>query len=131
MKTIKVPAGSLHTGTAQLFSLLLLFLFSTSGNGQYKTSHRISESGNSSVDLLKITKRGTGPFNYVHCGLQDKAENSWFGTYGRTDNPFEGDGVYRYDGKIITHSTTKEGLCSNSIRGITKDKTGEIKYKSK
>jgi ligand-binding sensor domain-containing protein len=35
-------------------------------------------------------------------------------------------GVWRYDGKNITNYTTKNGLTSNSIQTIYKDKKGEL-----
>lgn len=54
----------------------------------------------------------------VHCGLQDKAGNLWFGTTG--------DGVYRYDGRSFIHFTTKEGLNSNRVWCMLEDKTGNI-----
>lgn len=54
----------------------------------------------------------------VHCGLQDKAGNLWFGTTG--------DGVYRYDGKLFFNYTMKDGLNSNTVWSILEDKTGNI-----
>lgn len=44
----------------------------------------------------------------------------WFGS--------DGQGVYRYKGKAITHFTTKDGLVSNHIRGIQEDKSGNIYF---
>jgi len=46
----------------------------------------------------------------VHCGLQDKTGNLWFGTTG--------DGVYRFDGKLFTNFTMKDGLDTNQIQCI-------------
>ena len=52
--------------------------------------------------------------------FQDKNNNYWFA----------GNGVYRYDGKSLTHFTMKDGLCSNSIRGIQEDKLGNMYFDS-
>ncbi|HTF02654.1 MAG TPA: two-component regulator propeller domain-containing protein [Bacteroidia bacterium] len=50
--------------------------------------------------------------------FQDKNNNYWFGSNGQ--------GVYRYDGKTLTHFTTKDGLCHNQVREIKEDKSGNI-----
>ena len=52
--------------------------------------------------------------------FQDKKRNYWFGS--------NGEGVYRYDGKIILNFTTKDGLFSNSIRQIQEDGLGNIYF---
>jgi len=50
--------------------------------------------------------------------FQDKRNNYWFGS--------DVQGVYRYDGKDISHFTTKDGLPDNRVRGIQEDKSGNI-----
>ena len=57
--------------------------------------------------LSLIKSQSTNPGDNVHCGLQDKAGNIWFGTTG--------DGVYYYDGTFFTNFTTKNGLNSNMV----------------
>lgn len=52
--------------------------------------------------------------------LQDKNSHYWFGS--------DGQGVYRYDGKTITRFTTRDGLCSDQIRGVQEDKAGNIYF---
>ncbi len=52
--------------------------------------------------------------------FQDKQNRYWFGSNGK--------GVYCYDGKNIKQLTTKEGLCSNQIRGIQEDESGHIYF---
>jgi len=42
--------------------------------------------------------------------FQDKDDNYWFGT--------DGNGVCRYDGRILTRFTTRDGLVHDQIRGI-------------
>lgn len=66
--------------------------------------------------LIKIP--GISEYNNVHCSLQDKAGDLWFGTTG--------EGVYRYDGKLFTQYTIKDGLSSNTVWSMLEDKTGNI-----
>lgn len=49
---------------------------------------------------------------------QDKKGNYWFGSDGK--------GVFRYDSKVITQYSTKDGLPNNRIREIKEDKAGNI-----
>lgn len=44
----------------------------------------------------------------------------WFGS--------DTDGAYRFDGKTVMHYSAKDGLSSNSIRGIQEDKQGNIYF---
>lgn len=51
--------------------------------------------------------------------FQDKDDNYWFGS--------DGNGVFRFDGKVITRFTTKDGLAHDHIRGIQQHgPTGDI-----
>ena len=50
--------------------------------------------------------------------FHDKSNCYWFGTNGM--------GLYRYDGKVIIHFTTRQGLINDSIRGIQDDKSGNV-----
>jgi ligand-binding sensor domain-containing protein len=54
----------------------------------------------------------------IHCMMEDKAGNLWFGTTG--------DGVYKYDGKQFVNYTTKQGLKSNAIWSLLEDQKGNI-----
>lgn len=54
--------------------------------------------------------------------FQDSKDNYWFGS--------NGNGIYKFDKKIITQFTTKDGLVNNSIRGIQEDSTGNIFIKT-
>ncbi len=49
---------------------------------------------------------------------QDSQNQWWFATWG--------DGLYRYDGQIIVHFTTKHGLSHNRIDQILEDSTGNL-----
>lgn len=106
----------------QLFSLLLVSMFFTCCNGQTKTNQpnkTIVEQQSFTSKHTKLTKtQGTTEHQNVHCSLQDKNGNLWFGTTG--------EGVYRYDGKEFTQFTQKDGLSNNSIWSILEDKAGNI-----
>lgn len=52
--------------------------------------------------------------------FQDSKNNYWFGS--------NGEGVYKYDGKIMLNYTTKNGLCSDSIRQIQEDHLGNLYF---
>ena len=51
--------------------------------------------------------------NLVRSIAEDRKGNLWFGT---------GDGIYRYDGKRITHFTDKQGLSDNMVYSILEDR---------
>lgn len=54
----------------------------------------------------------------VYAILQDREGNYWFAT--------NGDGVFRYDGKVYSHFLVKNGLCNDFVRGIAADKNGNL-----
>ncbi|MBI2273293.1 MAG: hypothetical protein HYU70_05820 [Bacteroidetes bacterium] len=105
-----------------IFSLLLVSLFFTSCKGQTKTK----KAQKTVVDQLsfaskkkKLTKtQGANKYQNVHCIIQDRNDNLWFGTTGED--------VYRYDGKEFTQFTSKDGLSNNSVWSILEDKSGKI-----
>jgi ligand-binding sensor domain-containing protein len=61
---------------------------------------------------------GNPRYGNVNCTLQDKVGNLWFAT---TKN-----GLYRYDGKSFHQFLVGDGLNTNSINDILKDKDGKI-----
>ena len=101
------------------FVLLVSF---TSCNGQGKPTPLASQviaqnvTATGTPTLIKTQK--SNEYDNVHCGLQDRAGNLWFGTTG--------EGVYRYDGKLFTQFTQKDGLSSNKVWSILEDKAGNI-----
>lgn len=98
-----------------IFSLLLVSLFFTLCNGQETVVEHLSFTSKNA----KLTKtQGTTEHQNVHCSLQDKDDNLWFGTTG--------EGVYKYDGKEFTQFTEKDGLSNNSIWSILEDESGNI-----
>jgi ligand-binding sensor domain-containing protein len=111
-----------------IYPLLLVLAFLTSCNGQTQTqpptetpspteNQRVTKTTHIGQPKL-INTQGTQANNNVHCGLQDKAGNLWFGTTGS--------GVYRYDGKLFYNYTTKDGLISDNVWSILEDKSGNI-----
>jgi ligand-binding sensor domain-containing protein len=80
---------------------------------------------------ILIKTQGSQPGDNVHCSLQDKAGNLWFGTTG--------EGLYKYDparrsdsaslragGKSFSQFTATNGLKSNMINHMLEDKDGKI-----
>ena len=51
---------------------------------------------------------------------QDKKSNYWFGS--------KENGVYYYNGQLLKHITTENGLVSNEIRGIQEDANGNVYF---
>lgn len=103
-----------------IFSLLLMSIFFTSCNGQTKKT----QSNQASVEQISFTSKhtkltqSTNEYQNVHCIIEDKDGNIWFGTTGK--------GVYRYDGKEFTQFTEKDGLSNNVVWSILEDKLGNI-----
>jgi ligand-binding sensor domain-containing protein len=113
-----------------IYTLLVVLIFFTSCNGQKKTSpqKKSSKSNITQIRQPKLIKtQGSTQYDNIHCGLQDKAGNLWFGTTG--------EGVYRYGyqqddtigkEKSFIQFTEKDGLSSNTVWSILEDKEGNI-----
>ena len=106
----------------QIFSFLAILIFGTSCNGQVRTDlpkEKVSEAKTIAIGHPKLVKtQGSKESDNVHCSLQDKAGNLWFGTTG--------EGVYKYDGKSFIQFTTADGLSSNTVWCMLEDKKGKI-----
>lgn len=106
----------------QVFTFLTILLLGTACNGPVKKDipkEKVSESIIIPANQQKHLKsQSLNKGDNVHCSLQDKAGNLWFGTTG--------DGVYKYDGRSFTQITTKNGLNSNSVNHMLEDKDGKI-----
>lgn len=106
----------------QAFTFLTILIIGTSCNGQVKKDlpkEKVSESKTISDRQPKLIKtQGSQPSDNVHCSMQDKVGNLWFGTTG--------EGVYKYDGKSFIQFTVEDGLNSNMVYCILEDKDGKI-----
>ncbi|MBK7427061.1 MAG: hypothetical protein IPI60_08540 [Saprospiraceae bacterium] len=104
------------------FSLILISIIASSCSAQVNTKvsdETVAESHHFIGPNAKLRKTlGTTEHQNIHCSLEDKAGNLWFGTTG--------EGVYRYDGKEFAQFTTADGLSNNSIWSILEDKKGNI-----
>lgn len=105
-----------------IYYLLFVSVFFSSCNGQEKTkplTEKVNEPTPLKIGYPKIIiNKATSEYQSVYCSLQDKTGNIWFGTTG--------EGVYRFDGKLFTQFTIKDGLSHNNIYCILEDKTGNI-----
>jgi ligand-binding sensor domain-containing protein len=103
-----------------IFSLLLVTLFFTSCNGQTSTKQNQNDTYSSKTieQQAKIIRTQGTQSGVVGCELLDNDGNLWFS--------ISGEGAYRYDGKIFTNFTTKDGLCNNNVGAIIQDKAGNI-----
>jgi hypothetical protein len=99
-----------------LFAFALTLVFSCN-------SHNLSLPTNGNQDVKNNSAIGD---TFSELGkavmviFQDRKNNYWFA--GR------GQGVYRFDGKIILNFKTKDGLVNNDIWGIQEDKSGNIYF---
>jgi ligand-binding sensor domain-containing protein len=104
-----------------MYILLIVLSFSVSCNGQLETKTQII---NNNINLINTSKpkivkpQDSSEYYNISCGIQDKNGNLWFGTTGK--------GVYKYDGKLFTQYTMKDGLISNSVYSLLEDSSGNI-----
>ncbi len=98
--------------------LLLSLVFFTSCNGQSKKNIREGKlaTANEQTKLPKAHNSFTAAS--VDCGFQDNEGNIWFGT--------NGEGLFRYNGKIFTHFNRKDGLDNDIVYSILEDNAGNI-----
>ena len=96
-----------------LFSGILIILSTCNGQNN-------NQATNTEVLNERIAKGDTVKELGLNIMLiyQDRKNNYWFGSWE--------DGLYRYDGRIILHFTTKDGLPHNRINDIQEDKSGNI-----
>ncbi|KAA3634464.1 MAG: hypothetical protein DWP97_07060 [Calditrichaeota bacterium] len=98
--------------TLLLFTILTFFSLSLAQNRDHNAiNNKINQ-----TSIVSIGETVSDMDKGLMIIFQDKKNNYWFG----------GEGVYKYDGKIITHFTIKDGLCSNEILEIQEDKNGNI-----
>lgn len=105
----------------QMVFFLLLLVYCNSCNGQVKTKsiNDLKNIDTVNIGNPKLLKtQGSGDGENVRCSLKDTHGNLWFGTTA--------EGVYRYDGKLFTQFTFKDGPINNSVGAILEDYSGNI-----
>lgn len=105
--------------TKMIFNIILfisIFTSLTSCNGQTSTNTR----SNISISEIAVGDTLKEPGDSLWYIYQDRKNNYWFGS--------NGEGVFRFDGKTILNFTTKDGLCSDSIRQIQEDESGNMYF---
>lgn len=103
-----------------IFILLYISALFSSCKGQ-QINYDVNVIGKEAPEINKpklIKTQGTDEYQNVHCSLQDRDGNLWFGT--------SGEGVYRYDGKEFKQFTVNDGLSNNKIWSILEDSSGNI-----
>ena len=98
--------------TILLSSFLAMFV-ACNGQNQKPTENKPEQSV-----LTSIGETVSGLGKNIDCIFQDKNNAYWFAS--------NSDGVYRYDGKTLTHITDKDGLCSNFVWTIQEDINGKL-----
>ena len=108
-----------------LLNLTLIFAFMVgfiSCNGQVKKDLKKEEVNDFDIASVKqpklIKTQGSKPGDNVHCSLQDKEGNLWFGTTS--------EGIYKYDGTSFNQFTESNGLSSNTVHHVLEDRDGKI-----
>jgi ligand-binding sensor domain-containing protein len=103
-------------------ALVLTFLLVSCNNQNTTQAQEITTATkNLGAGQPKLVRtQGTNQFAVLHCGIEDRNGNLWFGTTG--------EGVYRYDPstKTFTNYTVKDGLSSNTVWCILKDQAGNL-----
>ncbi|MBL7937094.1 MAG: hypothetical protein JNM51_14900, partial [Bacteroidia bacterium] len=102
--------------------LLVLFTFCNEQNNTGNIGNSVTEKTtiikeDSTINMFRTTTTNEVDRN-IRSIFQDNNGNYWFGTNGA--------GVYRYDGKILTQFTVKEGLSNNQVQSIQEDTFGNI-----
>lgn len=93
----------------KLIILIIISILTTSCNSQEKKVNTI-KSDSAKVEIESQIGE------YVTSIFEDSKGNLWFGT--------NGNGIARYDGEKLKYFTTKDGLASDRVTGITEDSNG-------
>lgn len=97
---------------------IFLSLISVSCHGQVKTDSPKTETVKTVTHPKLVRSQGTDEYANVHCSLEDRNGNLWFGTTG--------EGLYKYDGKNFTNFLTADGIKGNNVWCAYEDKAGKL-----
>ena len=99
--------------------------FGNNGSGLFrydpasgKMTNFTKEKGLSNDEFRKTGKAGPGTLARIYSINEDNSGNLWIGTADA--------GAWHYDGKHLKNYTIKDGLTSNAVTTIFKDKKGEL-----
>jgi ligand-binding sensor domain-containing protein len=106
--------------TLKIILLLSVFTALVSCNGQ---GQKPSESKTTQLVAITIGDTVSDIGKNIDYILHDRNGNYWFAS--------NGEGVYRYNGKTLTHITEKDGLCSNFIWTIEEDINGNLWFSTR
>lgn len=102
----------------QTFTLLTILIIISSCNGQVKPVVQ-NDIDNTPTGQVKIPPpKGANKDVRIVASIEDSDGNLWFGSIG--------EGLFKYDGKLLVHFGMEQGLNSNSIYSILQDKTGIV-----
>ena len=104
------------TKQLKYISIVFLLIFNNSCKGQDNSKQQIEKSTNDQEVKRRIESHQYGAGDVVFRGYLDKSGNMWFAT--------SKEGVFKYDGKMFTNISKKDGLCSNEVNSIVEDSNG-------
>jgi ligand-binding sensor domain-containing protein len=113
MKHLKIIATLLT-----VFPFLFIYLSSCNEQTRKDNSSIEANQPNSTIQINSLTATGNRLDKNIRSIFQDRNGNYWFGTNGA--------GVYRYDSKILTQFSVKDGLADNQVITIQEDDIGNI-----
>ncbi len=101
------------------FSLSIILLSCNGQTGKKSTVEHANVPIAEAVKVPKLLKtQNSTPSDNVNSILEDKTGNLWFGTTG--------EGVYNFDGEVLTQHTTSDGLRSNKTYCLFESSKGKI-----
>ena len=99
-------------------TFLLIYLNSCNIQTQNNSSSNDANVSNLTAQFKDLNVTDKHVDKNIRSVFQDRMGNYWFGTNGA--------GVYRYDKKIVTQFTVRDGLADNQVINIQEDDGGNI-----